>query len=414
MSTEEDLISTHIENVDVNAENGSHSEKSSDSGVETMESCSETFPASSDSEISPTKSSTTDQEDIKKFAPIDETSAKIESLEHSSLSSPVSTTPDDSPIINSLNYESSPSKVENSAKDISEVTSDCSNEATNIPTSNMYEEKGLQINSSLATSTLSLDEQNSNSNIICKSPYSRSAENLLTINKSSLNSSENELNKEKILSQFSNQKTKVTSFHKIPESIPLDNAKTDLKAYGHVPNIDGRYPRIPKEILSQDIGSIVKNVHGIFSSVSGSLKYAYNQRSAQKPIKTTKPVPNGKVMNYIFEDETNDALIKEKEKYQPVLESTTNLKVENVVFTLENQDDAEISVPEMDTKKDVVKLQVETLEKLLIEQRKENASLRERVKLQADQLHEKDQTFKEIEIKLDLVRHFYLFINTNA
>ncbi|KAJ0169897.1 hypothetical protein K1T71_014503 [Dendrolimus kikuchii] len=225
----------------------------------------------------------------------------------------------------------------------------------------------------LRTSTVSLDDHKSltnNTNVICRSPYSKSAENLTLIEQNDRDDTQNtfkkELNTEEILSEYNSHKNKVTAVQKIPET-----------------TVDIRYTRIPKDILSQDIGSIVKNVHGIFSSVSGSLKNAYTHRTVQKPIKVTKAV-NGKVMNDIFED--NDLKTEED-------------PITSITDTKSSQE----SLLESNSKKDVLKLQVESLEKILTEQRKENASLRERVKQYVDEVQEKDQTFKELECKLDVM-----------
>lgn len=261
-------------------------------------------------------------------------------------------------------------------------------------------ESDLKVNNirNLTTSTVSLENQKSpvvtNIKTMSKSLYSKSAENISTIDQNvdpNLNSSNTELNTEKILSQFANQKNIVTATQKIPDSSVLPH-KSVPESYT---NIDLRYARLPKELLSQDLGSIVKNVHGIFSSVSGSLKNAYIHQRAQKPTmkNVLKPIPNGKVMNDIFEDESCSTITDEKHLEIPVIDDAVKLS------------DFEGSVPECDAKKDVLmKQQIETLERLLSEQRKENTGLRERVKQHVDELHEKDQTSKELDVKLDLVR----------
>lgn len=258
----------------------------------------------------------------------------------------------------------------------------------------------------LTTSSVSLNEQKSpvvTNMKISKSLYSKSAENISTIDQNvdpNLNSSHKALNTEKILSQFANQKNKVTATQKIPESSVLPH-KPLPESYT---NLDLRYARIPKELLSQDLGSIVKNVHGIFSSVSGSLKNAYIHQRGHKPaIKNiVKPIPNGKVMNDIFEDESNLTITVEKPLEIPVIDEAVKLS------------DVEGSEPEGDAKKDVLKLRIETLERLLSEQRKENTCIRERVKELVDQLQEKDQTSKEVDAKLDLVRtRFVVLILTD-
>lgn len=254
----------------------------------------------------------------------------------------------------------------------------------------------------LTTSTMSLEEQKSplvsNIKTISKSLYSKSAENISTIDQNvdpNLNSSHKELNTENILSQFANQKNKVIATQKIPETTLLPH-KPVPESYT---NTDLRYARLPKELLSQDLGSIVKNVHGIFSSVSGSLKNAYIHQRAQKPAikNVVKSIPNGKIMNDIFEDESSSMITVERPLEIPVKDEAVKLS------------DVEGCEPENNAKKDAIKLQSETLERLLSEQRKENTCLRERVKQLVEELQEKDQTSKEVDAKLDLVRT-YLFI----
>lgn len=256
----------------------------------------------------------------------------------------------------------------------------------------------LKVNNirNLAMSTVSLNEQKSpvisNVKTISKSLYSKSAENISTIDQNvdpNLNSSNKELNTEKILSQFANQKNKVTATQKIPDT-PVLPHKPVPESYT---NIDLRYARLPKELLSQDLGSIVKNVHGIFSSVSGSLKNAYIHQRAQKPVtkNVVKPIPNGKLMNDIFEDELSSTFTIDSPLEIPIIDEAVKLS------------DVEGSELESDVKKDLLKLQIETLDRLLLEQRKENTCLRERVKQQVDELQEKDQASKELDAKLDLV-----------
>lgn len=257
--------------------------------------------------------------------------------------------------------------------------------------------------SNLTTSTVSLDEQKSplvsNIKTLSKSLYSKSAENISTIDQNvdpNLNSSHKELNMETILSQFTNQKNKVTATQKIAESTLLPH-KPVPESYT---NIDLRYARLPKELLSQDLGSIVKNVHGIFSSVSGSLKNAYIHQRAHKPAikNVVKPVSNGKVMNDIFEDESSSTITVEKCLESPIVDEAIK------------SSEAQESEQESNAKKDVLKLQVETLERLLSEQRKENTCLREQVKQLVDEVQEKDHTSKEVEAKLDLVRRINFVI----
>lgn len=125
---------------------------------------------------------------------------------------------------------------------------------------------------------------------------------------------------------------------------------------------------------------------------------------AQKaPIKNSKPIVNGKVMSEIFEDAMD---------VQPTI-SESSINTEKIADELNNINPTEQKTSsvngdgELDVKKDVMKLQVESLEKMLFEQRKENAVLRERIKQQVDELHTKDQTFKDLEAKLDLVSTQY-------
>lgn len=378
MSSEIDDNGVHIESVDVNLkvkENGSMVENVCDSGLDTLDSCSAAFPAS-DSDVSPIKDVINNE-----FGH----GASTDSLSNdSSLSSPAT---DELPDNLSFEYQ----------KD-NEVTKEIINGGTNVcdtgeNDSSSYKQSEFD-DRPLTTSTVSLNDHKSENNVMCKSPFSKSAENISNIsyNDTISTSTEKELNADKILSEFVNQKAKASAVQKIPETLV---------------NIDPKYTRIPKELLSQDIGSIVKNVHGIFSSVSGSLKSAYTHRTvyAQKPVKNVKNLPNGKVMNDIFEDENPEST--------EVLEKTEKANVEDPSMTIEiptikslDSDDSESG----DTKKDVLRLQIESLERLLAEQRKENGSLRDRVKQQCDELQQKDLTFKELEVKLDLVSYLFIFI----
>lgn len=290
--------------------------------------------------------------------------------------------------------KTSKDSVTDSTNDLKPVSLSGTSESPKMINDNESDLKANNIRN-LTMSTVSLNEQNSPvvTNIKNqKSLYSKSAENISTIDQNvdpNLNFSNKELNTEKILSQFANQKNKVTATQKIPDSTVLPQ-KPVPESYT---NIDLRYARLPKELLSQDLGSIVKNVHGIFSSVSGSLKNAYIYQRAPKPaIKNVKLIPNGKVMNDIFEDESSSTIAIEKPVETPVIDEAVKLS------------DAEGSEPESDAKLDLLKLQIETLERLLSEQRKDNTCLRERVKQQVDELQEKDQTYKELDVKLDLVR----------
>ncbi|XP_063390748.1 coiled-coil domain-containing protein 186 [Cydia fagiglandana] len=241
---------------------------------------------------------------------------------------------------------------------------------TNSASNDSLSNQNLDTNKTLATSTVSLNDTIETNVTINKSPYSRSAENISVDIKM-----EQSVDKDAVLSQFTSQKNKVSA----TQAIPDPNANI---------NLDVRYTRLPKELLSQDLGSIVKNVHGIFSSVSGSLKNAYTHRTGHIPyMKTVKPMPNGKVMNDIFEDEQHD-------------EKITN-GIENTKVEISNETETLNMNLEEDVKGDVLRLQIESLERVLAEQRRENTALRETVKQQADKLTERDQTFRELETKMD-------------
>ncbi|XP_063371288.1 coiled-coil domain-containing protein 186 [Cydia amplana] len=245
------------------------------------------------------------------------------------------------------------------------------NNTNSASNDSLNNQPNLDTNKNLATSTVSLNDTIESNVTINKSPYSRSAENI------SLDVKMNQsVDKDAVLSQFTSQKTKVSATQAIPET----NANT---------NLDVRYTRLPKELLSQDLGSIYKNVHGIFSSVSGSLKNAYTHRAGHIPyMKTVKPMPNGKVMNDIFEDEQHD------EKITNGIETKAEISNETETLNTNLEDDI---------KGDVLRLQIESLERVLAELRKENTALRESVKQQADKLTERDQTFRELETKMDLM-----------
>ncbi|PZC72223.1 hypothetical protein B5X24_HaOG211748 [Helicoverpa armigera] len=391
MSTELEENEVHIESVDVNEkvkENGSMGETICDSGLDTLDSCSAAFPAS-DSELSPIKNII--NHDLGNGTSTDSLSNE------SSLSSPGS----EDGVTNNLNFEFPQKTDVDLAK---ELIMNCIESMNVDETDGKIDQNGEitdfkdtdynNVNRPLTTSTVSLNVHKcSENNVMCKSPFSKSAENIsnisytVPIENASLNSSDKELNADKILSEFASQKTKVSAVHKIPENLV---------------NIDPKYTRIPKELLSQDIGSIVKNVHGIFSSVSGSLKSAYTHRTSynQKPVKNTKNLPNGKLMNDIFEDENVETKTEIPEKVETTehQEIIPNSNVEIVIPKTTEADTTEVG----DAKKDVMRLQIESLERVLAEQRKENASLRDRVKQQCDELQQKDLTFKELEVKLDM------------
>ncbi|KAJ8705532.1 hypothetical protein PYW08_012578 [Mythimna loreyi] len=392
MSTELEENGVHIESVDVSEkvkepqENGSIVETICDSGLDTLDSSSAAFPAS-DSEVSPIKNIVND--DFRNGSSTGSLSNE------SSLSSPVS----EDGITDNLGFEFPQKTNIDVAK---ELIINCI-ESMNISDSQEKSQQNAEItdfkhtdyntmNRPLTTSTVSLnDHKTTENNVMCKSPFSKSAENISNISytsndNASLNSSDKELNADKILSQFSSQKSKVTAVQKIPENVA---------------QIDPKYTRIPKELLSQEnIGSLVKNVHGIFSSVSGSLKSAYTHRTAytHKPVKNTKNLPNGKLMNDIFEDENADAKTEKPE----IIEHQEVIPNSNIEVAVTKLPEAEILVAP-DAKKDVMRFQIETLERVLAEQRKENATLRDRVKQQCDELQQKDLTFKELEVKLDMM-----------
>ncbi|XP_041968699.1 coiled-coil domain-containing protein 186 isoform X2 [Aricia agestis] len=372
-----------IESVDVAEvkENGTKSEICSDSGVETLDSQSTNYQSSSESEISPTK--------------ITKSAIELEDESNSSALHILNNT--------ALPVDTKLSSCENDIQSLQDDPSSCSgqkelaNDNINIlietvPTDSVIDsqneesdksvpdkilieevESKLLLETNLTASTTSLNDQADIDNFNYKL-NSRSAENISNIeNNLSSTSSTTDLEKDYILSQFTQQKIKASSTQKIPEP----------QVY------DARYSRIPKEILSQDLGSIVKNVHGIFSSVSGSLKNAYtNSQRVPKPVVKNIKMPNGKVMNDIFEDTAE----KEKESVEPV--NLTSEQAPNL---------NEVPPDTVENKNDLYKLQIESLEKVLSEQRKENASLREKVKQQVDELQAKDQMFKELEVKVDLM-----------
>lgn len=243
----------------------------------------------------------------------------------------------------------------------------------------------------LMASTKSLNEDinasDTNIYVLNKTILSKSAENLsstiqdITAQETATNLSHNNLNAEKILSDFANQKPKVSATQKI---LP-DTAAT---------NLDVRYPRLPKEILNQDLGSIYKNMHGIFNTVSGSLKHAYSISHRVAPPKLVKPVVkpvlNSKIINDIFEEDTTNVV---EENGLDIPDTTQAHPPDTAVEVVETEN----------AKKDGCHLQVEALERLLAEQRKEVAVLRERVRQHTNELQEKDEIFKDLEGKLDLV-----------
>ncbi|KPI99194.1 Uncharacterized protein C10orf118 [Papilio xuthus] len=390
MSKENDQNSVHIDSVYVDGlekECVTKSDQNSDSGVDTGELSSATANASSDSEVSPLKVSD-------KPVSEDEISKNEDSIENESSFTPASISPiepienmnSDDSLINETTDNVLTRNKNDFARDDEKSSINSDIDTLHIPENeqlevSMYMQSDLDnVNRNLTTSTVSLNEpiKNQENSIICKSPYSKSAENITNLDEpqtNSLNSSTNTINTDEILSEFTNQKSKISATQKI---IP-DNHQ------------DGKHSRLPKEILSQDLGSIVKNVHGIFWSVSGNIKNAYTQRvSSQKvPVKNLKPILNGKVMNDIFEN-TIDNQIPNSDKI-----ITEEIK--------SNPEPNDVNGECDDMKKDVLKLQIESLERMLSEQRKENVVLRERVKQHVDELNTKDQTFKELEAKLDVM-----------
>ncbi|XP_013174458.1 PREDICTED: coiled-coil domain-containing protein 186-like isoform X2 [Papilio xuthus] len=390
MSKENDQNSVHIDSVYVDGlekECVTKSDQNSDSGVDTGELSSATANASSDSEVSPLKVSD-------KPVSEDEISKNEDSIENESSFTPASISPiepienmnSDDSLINETTDNVLTRNKNDFARDDEKSSINSDIDTLHIPENeqlevSMYMQSDLDnVNRNFTTSTVSLNEpiKNQENSIICKSPYSKSAENITNLDEpqtNSLNSSTNTINTDEILSEFTNQKSKISATQKI---IP-DNHQ------------DGKHSRLPKEILSQDLGSIVKNVHGIFWSVSGNIKNAYTQRvSSQKvPVKNLKPILNGKVMNDIFEN-TIDNQIPNSDKI-----ITEEIK--------SNPEPNDVNGECDDMKKDVLKLQIESLERMLSEQRKENVVLRERVKQHVDELNTKDQTFKELEAKLDVM-----------
>lgn len=399
----ESNISSHIENANVAdrlKENDTKDFKSCDSGFENSETAYAVPVLSYDSNISPEKN----VENVKHPIEFNVDACDIGALENdgsSEISTPTSLSSEDK-AVNAFEVSSSNKNdmdhvgiINNNnidEKDQIQVTKDDSphievkNDAIidSIKESISLENTNLNSDNKITTSTCSLYEPNEQQTTINLTPLSRSADNISayeTTNENVDNLNTKDLDQAKILSEFISQKNKANATQKIV----LDN-----------PHIDARYGIIPKEILSQDLGSIVKNVHGIFSSVSGSLKNAYNNshRVVQKPqVKAVKPVANGRIMNEIFE------FTDEKATDVTKLQNSENVLSESVPTT-------NVQEPEQDgndRSSEMLKLQIESLERVLFEQRKENASLRERVKHQCDELQAKDQTFKELEAKVDLV-----------
>lgn len=371
MSTETIESTAHIECVDVEKvkENESIGEIITDSGVETTNSCSTTFPPSN-SEGSPLKIEL--NEEIK------------DSSTYLSMENSLSSTSSDLNILD-LNYSKD---TENISKDEDLMTDSqtCLEKTNDKVKTFKFKQANLDvIKKELTNSTVSLNEHKSVEIPTIKSTFSRSAEDVSFHQNEIITTNDKDLNADKILSQFASHKVKASAVQKIPENLI---------------NLDPKYTRIPKELLSQDIGSIVKNVHGIFSSMSGSLKNAYTHRTSytQKPVKSVKNLPNGKLMSDIFEDENIESKLA-TEKLDSIVKTAENTHITNLDPMASNLDD----IPDSGDAKDVLKLQIESLERLLTEQRKDNDSLRERLKHQADELQQKDQMFKDLEAKLDLM-----------
>ncbi|XP_064075756.1 coiled-coil domain-containing protein 186 isoform X2 [Vanessa tameamea] len=401
MSVEaESLVHLKCANVDEIKENGSNSTISHDSGIEISDATSATLPSLHDSDIYHIK--ITENEKIGMVLNVDELhNSALENDGSSDVSTPTSLSSEDKEF-NTFEISSKNDDLGN-LSDITNYSATDQNDNFNetkiinneIPSieskddsldnvkhsSNLSKTCHLNSESNKTASTYSLNEPN-NETTTNLSPISRSADNISNYDTHHLITKD--LDQERILSEFLSQKNKVSATQKIVQ----DNQQ----------NADVKYARLPKEILSQDLGSIVKNVHGIFSSVSGSLKNAYNntQRVTQKPIvKTVKPVTNGRIMNEIFEF-TEEKSVNDIAQLQS---ENSNINIEPVP----KSDVPELEHEKNDSNNEMLKLQIESLERVLFEQRKENASLRERVKQQCDELQAKDQTFKDLEAKVDLM-----------
>lgn len=144
---------------------------------------------------------------------------------------------------------------------------------------------------------------------ICKSPLSRSVENIHTYKPNEKLDISNNLNADTILATFTNQKSKIS----INQKLPLEN---------HQVKLDAKPSRLNKELITQDIGSIMKNVHGIFSSVSKTA-YSISQKAttqfkypAVKLNTSPKGMPVGQSMNDIFEEE-NTTIELSNEEHNP-------------------------------------------------------------------------------------------------
>lgn len=212
------------------------------------------------------------------------------------------------------------------------------------------------------SSTYSLNDNSGKENVFADSLISRSAEDI------------SNLDKNDSLQGHSDKTKQMTAVHLTPE-IPQ-----------HL--LDAKYVKINRENLSQDFGNIVKNVHGIFSSVSGSLKNVYLSQKVpvkiQKSNVAVKSLVNGRIVEDIFEDET-EVKVEELNFKEADIEKTT---------PAESPQETELAT-------DNTRLQVESLEKMLEEQRKEIGNLRERARQHANEMKERDQMFKDLEWKMD-------------
>ncbi|XP_047518506.1 coiled-coil domain-containing protein 186 isoform X3 [Pieris napi] len=369
MSVEIIENSVHIGGIDDDNSSVKENELSSDSGVDTLESCSVTYPPSSESDISHIKIPESDlfqvestREDLFSTNESSSPSSLLESISSDNIQNGYSNA-EHSCGVHQHSDTDNLSLEEGRINNISVCLTE--NKSLSASVNNITDIPESSIDLKKSTTSLNVPVEKCNIDML-----SRSAENLTNLIESEIISSTDALNTEEILTQFDNQKRKVAATQKIVQDTQPHN---DLKS------------RLPKEILSQDIGSIVRNVHGIFSSVSGSLKSAYNnQRVVQKPTKIVKPV-NTKLLSDIFEDGVEKL---------PMLDTNEIPNVPEIPKPLE---------PDGDINKDFSKLQIESLERVLAEQRKDNISLREKVKRQMEELQAKDQSFKELEVKVDLM-----------
>ncbi|XP_028028280.1 coiled-coil domain-containing protein 186 isoform X2 [Bombyx mandarina] len=330
-------------------ENCTASDTNCDSGLDTMDSA---FPISdSETDVTPLVNLSSDGSP--------NSLNKSNAVTDSNSSSPAPSEENVAKETIKYNYETNETNSCNKTKDIT------TNSSTQSLQTLLNNTDIGNINHSLTVSTVSLNGHDSVDRIANVSLLSRSCDNLTKYNDDdSKTNTRNEdlINADRILSEFSDQKTKATAVQKIPET----GTNT--------------HPRLQKEILNQDVGSIVKNVQGIFSSVSGSLKYAYGYRTP-KPVKSVKPIPNGKIMSEIFEDEVESIDVKSTEN------PTKSVDVKSV-------DTSDLGT---------LRTKMEILERVLVEQRDENALLKDRLRQQRDETNRKDNAFKELEAKMDLL-----------